>query len=398
MKTLKLVLILLFFAGTICAQSTDDVVIAKRIKINSTVLGEERMAYVSLPFGYSKSKDSFPVLYLLNGDALTVNYASGLVNSLSAYGLCPPMIVVAIESPERNLDMMPTKPKFGKDGKAINYQSWDKVGEADKFLSFVETELFPFINKSYRALPYRIVAGHSAGGVCVTHALLSHSSMFNAYIALSPSLYWDSGLLNRTAQEKIAGMNLKYKQYYFTVGGNEPPSTVADAHTFAQTLRVFAPTDLRWKFDYLADEDHGSQATVALLYGLRFIYQGWSADGDQLVAGGVAAINSFYKSLSDRFGYAINPDAETLNSIGWGVLRTGRHQEAIKIFEQCATKFPDYPEAYSHLGEGYAAAGNTEQAIKAYEKAIELATTLNDGSAARYKMRLENLKRVKSEL
>jgi len=389
MKTFKLLLIFLLFAEMISAQNADDVIISKRIRINSAVLGEERTIFVSTPFDYTNSTDSFPVMYVLDGCPELINYASGLVTSLSDYDLCPEMIIVAIENTIRIRDMSPTKPKYNNNGVEIKYHGDEKLGGADKFLNFIETELIPYIDKNYRTLPYRIFSGHSAGGMCVTHAFLSHTNLFNAYIAISPSLYWDSSFLNRTAEEKIGSMNLKYKQYYFSIGGNETPSDIGDAHTFFQTLKIKSPEDLRWKFDYIENEDHGSQVTIALYNGLRFIYDGWNYDYDKMVAGGLSTINSFYQNLSERFGYEILPDGSTLNSIGWEEKRAGRYQEAIKILEENTHRHPDFPEAYSYLAEVYSSAGNYELAIKSIKKAIELATAQNDNSLERYKIIFE---------
>jgi uncharacterized protein len=391
MKNIKCLVMLLLFTETSFAQNTGDLVIAKKSKINSVVLGEERTFFVSTPPDYNQSKDSYPVLYVLDGWTGVI----GLANDLSGWNLCPEMIIVVIESKNGIVDFTPTKPKYDRDGKEIKYQNWDKLGEADKFLTFIDTELFPYIETNYRVLPYRICSGHSAGGLCVTYAFLTHSNMFNSYIAISPSLYWDNGLLNRTAQEKIGGMNLKYKQYYFSIGGNEIPGNIGEAHTFAKTLKIKAPAELRWKFDYLEKEDHGSQATIALIYALRFIYEGWKYDSDLLVAGGLNAIDNFYNNLSERFGYEIIPDVSTMNSIGWGVLRAGRHEEAVKIFESNILKHPDSPDAFNYLGEGYFAAGKTDLAIKSYEKAIELATTSGNGNIENFKTRLEYIRESK---
>ena len=389
MKTFKLLVILLLFGEPIYAQNADDIIIAKRIRINSTVLGEERTIFVSTPSDYANSTCSFPVWYVLDGCPEVINYASGLVSSMSDYDLCPEIIVVAIENTVRSRDMFPTKPKYDDKGVEIKYIGNEKLGEADKFLNFIETELFPFIDKNYRTLPYRIFSGHSAGGMCVTHAFLSHTDMFNAYIAISPCLYWDSGLLNRKASEKIGSKNLTYKQFYFSIGGNETPTDIGDAHTFAQTLKIKSPAELKWKFDYIENEDHGSQATVALYNGLRFIYDGWNYDYDKMVAGGLSTINGFYQNLSEKFGYEILPDGSTMNSFGWEVKRAGRYQEAINILEENIHRHPEFPEAYSYLAEVYSSAQNYALAIKSIEKAIELATAQNDNSLERYKTILE---------
>jgi predicted alpha/beta superfamily hydrolase len=299
------------------------------------------------------------------------------------------MIFVAIENTVRIRDMSPTKPKYDNDGKEIKYIGDEKLGEADKFLHFIETELFPYIEKNFRTLPYRIFSGHSAGGMCVTHAFLSHTNMFNSYIAISPSLNWDSSLFNKVAEEKIGSMNLKGKLYYFTIGGNETPSSIEDAHVFAQTLRIKSPAELMWKFDYIENEDHGSQSTIALYNGLRFIYEGWNFDYEKMVEGGLSAINSFYKKLSEKYGYEILPDGYTLNSIGWEVKRSGRNQDAIKILIDNTLRHPSYTEAYSYLAEVYSGAGINDLAIKSIEKAIELATAQNDSGLKRYKTLLE---------
>ncbi len=389
MKTHKLLVVLLLFAETVYAQNADDIIIAKRIRINSKILGEERTIFVSKPSGYTDSTAFFPVMYVLDGDPDVITFYSGMVNNLSGYDLCPEMIIVAIENTVRIRDMAPSKPKYNEQGIEIKYYDNEKVGEADKFLNFIETELFPIIEKNYRTIPYRIFSGHSAAAMCVTHAFLTHTNMFNAYIAMSPSLYWDSNLLNRVADEKIGGLNLKYRQYYFSIGGDETPSDIGDAHTFAKTLKVKSPAALRWKFDYIANEDHGSQVTIALYNALRFIYEGWKYDNDKMVSGGLDAINTFYQNLTDRFGYEILPDGDTMNSIGWEVKRSGRLEEAIKILEDNTRRHPKYPEAYSYLAEVYSAAGNYEFAIKSIETAVELATAQNNDNLKRYKIILE---------
>jgi len=404
MKSVKLLVVFLLFAGMAYPQNADDVVIAKRIKINSAVLGEERTIYVSTPSGYSESNESYPVFYVLDGWTSVI----GLADNLSSFGLCPEMIVVVIEQVNSSKDMFPSAPRNSRGtqpAKPWYHQKEDnelrvprhgeKCGEADKFLSFIETELFPFIEKSYRTLPYRICSGHSSGGLCVTHAFISHTQMFNSYIALSPSLYWDDGLIMNTAEEKLAGMNLKYKQFYFSIGGKEIASTVGDAHTFAETIRKKASAELRWKFDYLENEDHGSGAIIGLINGLRFIYDGWKYDAEKMMAGGIDAIDSYYKGQSEKFGYKISPDVGTFNSIGWGDLRAGRQEEAMKIFVENTHRFPDSPDAYNFLAEGYLKAGNIEMAIKTYEKAVELAVTFKKGNLAFLKCRLEDVKASK---
>jgi len=400
MRTFKLFLILVLFTEMTYAQSSDDLVIAKRIKINSAVLGEERTIYVSTPSNYNDSKDTYPVLYVLTGEPEVI----GLVKYLSESDLmCPQMIIVSIGvNPTK--DLFPSKPKYSRgtqpskpwynkteDNELKTYRPDEKIGEADKYLSFVETELFPFIEKNYRTVPYRICYGHSKGGLCVTHAFLSHTHMFNAYIALNPSLYWDDGLVMKTAEEKLKSLNLKHKMFYFDIGEYEIPSTIGDAYNFAQTIRINASANLRWKLDYLPNADHGNATAIGLINAIKFIYDGWKFDTEKIKKDGFGAIDSFYKSQSEKYGYEISYGADLLNTYGWSFLRNKKLEEAIKIFNENARRFPNSSDAYNYLGEGYLAAGNTEMAIKNYEIAVELAKK-NSGNIEFLKRRLDSIK------
>lgn len=400
MKTFKLLLLLVFLTEVTYSQNPDDLVIAKRVKLNSVILGEERTVFISTPFGYNDSKESYQVLYVLDGASDII----GFVKYASDYGVCPPLIIVSIEETNSQRDMFPTRPLYKRgtqpttawynkteDNELRNYMPNEKVGEADKFLSFIETELFPYIEKNYRTKPYRICCGQSRAGLCVTHAFLSHTAMFNAYIALSPSLYWDDGLMMKTAEEKLAGLNFKHRQFYYNIGENEIPSTIGDAFTFAEIIKTNASKDLRWKLDYLPNETHGSGSVLGTLNALKFIYEGWNFDDSKIKTEGFGAIDNFYTSQSEKFGYEITYDAGLLNVYGWNLLRNGKHKEAIQVFNENVRRLPDSPDAYNYLGEGYLAAGNTEMAIKSYEKAIDLATRFF-GNVEFLKRRLDSIK------
>jgi hypothetical protein len=116
-----------------------------------------------------------------------------------------------------------------------------------------------------------------------------------------------------------------------------------------------------------------------------------------MVAGGSNAINIFYKNLSVRYGYQISPEVSAMNSIGWGVLCKGRHEDAIKIFENNTLKHPGSPDAYNFPAEGYIAAGNIDLLSKSYDKAVELVTTLKDENSEKFKRRLEDIKTHKEQ-
>lgn len=388
MRTYYLLVSILFITISSYAQNSTDIVVAKKMKIHSTILGQERELFISLPVNYANSDKKYPVLYLLDGSEVTIGFATGLIRNLTDYDIVPEMVIVAISSENRKQDFTPTVPKNIPE----DFLKRMQPGGADKFLAFIETELFPFIEKNYRTIPYRIFAGHSDAGLCVAHAFVSHNGMFNAYIASSPSLGWDSNIVNKIAEDKISTMNLKNKQFFISVGGKEHPQSIADAHTFVRTLKLKASSDLTWSFNYNENEDHYSQSTLAFYNGLRFIYQGWKMDYEAMAIRGYDAICSFFKNQTEKYGYEVLPDGNALNFIGMDATRMGKNEEALKIFTYNTQIHPDFPDAFSCLGDFYLNSGNKKLAIINFEKAVEIASKVKDLNLDRFKNQLENAK------
>lgn len=390
MKRFNSILFLLFLSFsanlTLFSQNNDDVIIAKRIRIQSTVLGEERTIFVSTPLGYDQSTSSYPVMYVLDGTENSIHFASGLISALSAGALCPQMIIVAIANTDRFRDMTPT---------VYDRDPTRPSGGADKFLQFIETELFPFIEKEYRTVPYRIIKGHSASGMCVTHAFLSHNHMFNSYIGISPSLWWDSNLFNKTAEEKIGEMNFKHKHFYFSTGSKETAHNIEGGQSFFEVLKRKNPADLKWKFDHLQNEDHGSQATIAMYNAIRFIYQDWKFDIQKVRSIGLKYIDDFCKNQSEIYGYEISPSEAEMTSIGYMILRQNKYPEAIEVFQRNILKYPQSANTYDCLAEAYLAQNDYDKSITNYEKAIQIGISNKDLNLELYKQNLKKAKELK---
>jgi len=80
---------------------------AVTLAIPSEILGTERAVYVRLPLGYEMRTDSYPVLYLTDGEAID-RIAVPIVDSLSRAETVPEMILVGIPHPDRRSDLTPT--------------------------------------------------------------------------------------------------------------------------------------------------------------------------------------------------------------------------------------------------------------------------------------------------
>ena len=61
-----------------------------------------------------------------------------------------------------------------------------------------------------------------------------------------------------------------------------------------------------------------------------------------------------------------------MNRVGYEFLFDEKVEEAIEIFKLNVADYPDAYNTYNSLGESYMIHGNTEQAIKNYNKSVEL--------------------------
>src|SRR5215203_3731313 len=170
----------------------------------SKILAEKRKIRIQIPAGMN-AWDQYPVLYVLDGEALTT-MAAGQVQYLSeSYKIIPNLIVVGIDNTDRTRDLTPTRSIIGPDGKPdTSAKAFGRnSGGGEKFLQFIKDELMPYIQQRYHPAPYAILAGHSLGGLMAVYCLVNHPDWFNAYIAISPSLQWDNKVMLAQAAEKL---------------------------------------------------------------------------------------------------------------------------------------------------------------------------------------------------
>jgi len=142
--------------------------------MKSTILGEERKVFVHLPANYDRSGDAYPVLYLLDGTPAFLLEIIAITTRLWNDRNAPEMIIVAIENTNRDRDMMPVVAK-----------DYPGPPRAEAFLGFLEKELIPDIDKTYRTTQPRILLGKSLSGLFTVYALLARPTAFNAYIGCS---------------------------------------------------------------------------------------------------------------------------------------------------------------------------------------------------------------------
>ena len=350
------------------------------LRVDSRILGESRQMIVRLPASYRTGLQSYPVLYMTDGDS-NIGHTNTIMEFLVREQSMPEMIIVGITNTDRTRDLTPTR---------IDLRPTS--GGADKFLQFIETELIPTVEKNYRTRPYRILAGHSLGGLFVMHSLFERPTLFNAWISISPVLGWDNNIVNRRAAEFVREHRDVKGKLVMTIA-EEGRELDVQFEQFQSLMRSRKPKNFEVVTQKLGDEDHGTVVLPSHYFGLRQIFNDWRF---RFVAGAEirklpAQVRDHYARLSERMGYTVIPAESTMNTMGYFLVQKNLLREAIETFSTNVANYPNSPNAYDSLGEAYERSGDLAKARENYERAAKLARETSDPNAAVFAQHLERV-------
>ena len=276
--SITLCLILAFSAKGIFGQtdSRKPFVLGVIEDIQSEILAEKRVLNIYLPSDYdAKDTVTYPVIYLLDGSAdEDFIHVVGLVqfNSFEWVNRVPKSIVVGIANTDRKRDF--TFPTTIEKDKMRNKTS----GKSANFIHFIEKELQPYIDKKYKTTATKTLIGESLGGLLATEILLKKPTLFNKYIIISPSLWWNDGSL-LTQNSPIFNGDFEQKTEIYIGCGKEgrAPSEIphimeVDANLLAEKLQTTKSKNLKINFDYLPQENHATIGHQAIANAFRWIY------------------------------------------------------------------------------------------------------------------------------
>lgn len=245
-------------------------------EIQSSSLKEKRILNIYLPEGYNQNDSSkYPVIYLLDGSANEdFIHIVGLVqfNSFEWINQVPKSIVVGIATVERRRDFtFPTSIESDK-------KAYPTTGHSEEFIAFIEKELQPFIENKYKTNTSKTIIGQSLGGLLATEILFKKPTLFNKYIIVSPSLWWNNGsLLNQNSQIFLDTFN-QPTDIYIGVGKEGLTPTViprvmeVDANILAEKIKGSKSKSINVYFDYLPQENHATILHQAVSNSFRLIY------------------------------------------------------------------------------------------------------------------------------
>lgn len=398
MKTLFITTVLLIFSFCGNAQNTESITIGKKELIHSKVLNENRTIWIYTPDMTFKSANldkQYPVLYLLDGNAHFYSTV-GIIQQLSqanGNGVLPEMIVVGIENTNRLRDFVPSA----------------DLDKTNPFIDFLSSELIPYIDKNYNTAPYKLLVGHSLGGLTAIDVVTKFPKLFNAHIAIDPSMsYSNEKFLNNTIAQ-LPKQNMDGKRLFVGIANTMPTgmtiSQLKNNKSFeTQHIRSILKLDeflkkntngLYYEEKYYETEVHNTVPLLSEYDGLRFIFDYYPldateedfADSTALIA---SKLKTHYSKVSEKMGYKNAAPEGLINYFAYEALRKIQNKKAKALFELNIEWYPESSNVYDAYADYFLTQKDTINAITNYQKALQI----NDNAETKRKLEALTIKEI----
>lgn len=351
----------------------------------SKILGEQRKVWIHIPNSNGENKglgkERYPVIYLLDGDA-NFNHVVSITEFMSEAGLCPPIIVVGILHPSRMSDLTT----------GIDKESPGFVGGGEKFMSYVENELMPYIDSNYQTYPYRIFIGHSVGGLTVINTLIHQPNLFNAYVTLDGALWWNDQKIVKEAKTILSNKNYKEKTLFIALSNRMEKGIDTLAVQKDTTHNTFLirsnlefikdifnnkQNQLRFKHTYYENDNHNSVRLIGTYDALRFIFDYYklniyNSELNDTNFNLDSLVITHYNNVSKHMGYLVKPNESQVNNLGYRMLAQKQFLKSEGLFKLNITNYPESANCYDGLGDLYLAKGDKIKAIESFKKTLSL--------------------------
>lgn len=253
----------------------DPIVIGRSLTLESKILVQTRRINVHLPAGYDTSGKTYPVLYLMDGgEKEDFPHIAGLAQLGELSWTYREMIVVGIEGIDRRHDLThPTRVAKEK-------TDYPTTGGSQAYRRFLAEELKPWVAARYRVSGEDAIIGESLAGLFVIETLLKQPTLFDAYIAASPSLWWSDQALARGAAADLALWPADGARKLYLTIGDEGAAMQAGVDKVVAAIQAAKPAGLTLVYDPMHQEHHSTVYHPAALKAFRTVWPGPRPDAD----------------------------------------------------------------------------------------------------------------------
>lgn len=269
MKRLITILVVIYTANCFAQFPRVDIPGSEVRKLTSSIVaGQEYELQILLPGGHKNSNKKYPVVYLMDSQ-----WDFPLVKSLYGEhyfdGFIPQLIIVGVTWGGINPNPDSLR---ARDYTPSTENRSPQSGGADKFLSFMKDELFPFIETNYKAdNKNRTLMGCSLGGLFTLYALFTHTDMFTGYAAASPAVGWDREVLYKYEKEFSQKKITTPVRVYMTIGDVERSRPAYEKFAAQMKGRNYPSVNLVSKI--LENTGHSGTKSETYGRGMQYVFE-----------------------------------------------------------------------------------------------------------------------------
>ena len=238
------------------------------LTFHSEALGQERVLNVYLPDGYADSTLAYPVIYVLDGTSYEdFPHIAGLAQFMNMYDLLPKSIVVGIANNGKSRYHDFTGPTESDSDKV-----WiPTYGGSAAFISYLKNEVEPMVAEHYRTSGHRTIIGQSLGGLLAMEVLVTKPVLFDDYIVVGPSLWWNNGALAARAEAWVKTHNELHKRVFIASAGNEGMMK-KQVMQVVSAFRKYGKPSLECTYEYFPKETHATLLHRAVYRAFEELY------------------------------------------------------------------------------------------------------------------------------
>jgi len=323
----------------------------REFTLKSETLQREIIILIWLPNDYDSNNENYGVHYVIGGEN-RFEYYVGAYNYFSLTGDFPKSIIIrAIPNPSFN-------------------NNFQEIEKANSFVSYLQNELFPYIDKEYRTNSFRSLWGQSNSGTFTLYCFLKNPDLFTAYFMSAPY-----GLENVKISdiEKIDA-NSQYSKYlYMSFGTEDDKGQLEQYSNFKKNIDSGQFKNLIFNLDILDSENHQS----IILRNIPDALQAFYSDTEYMIKNygsfQIEALKKHYSEMSQKYGFEIKAPEEKLTGLAFQMYRRKHYQKAENILLYCIEIYPETKSVkYNLLGGVYEKGGDTQKSIRYYEKDLEI--------------------------
>ena len=354
----KTLLLILLATTNLFAQRIPESIETKKIGSRSFT--------VVTPTSYeSNPEKKYPTLVLLDGEYLLDPF-EGILKYGSYWDDLPEMIIIAID--QNNGETRFKDSEFDDAG----FPS----GSGADFFEFIGQELYPYVDKKYRTLPFRMIAGHDTTAGFLNFYLYKDNPIFNAYISLAPEMAPE---MEKRVAERLTKMT-KPVFYYQATGEADLKEINEKAAELDINIKAIPNATFKYQNDTFKGASHYSLVPKAIPSAIYFIFDGYQPISmvefqDKILkldAGYTDYLIAKYDELEKRFGFKMKPRLSDFKAIEAAILKNKAYNELQALGEYADKHYPKTILGTYHQALYFEKTGNYKKAIKVYQRAFTL--------------------------